>query len=182
MKTPDHFFTQSLRRIWKADNEFCEQLRNELRQQAAIRLSAGVRAISASSLVQESILRLLSAKCLERPKDRRHLYALAAQAMRYVIVDHIRYKSTRKRKSNFVEANLDLLVGIFESQNLDPLEIHEGLEQLQARKPRQAQVVDMKFFAGYKMPEIAKHLGVGLSTVENDWTEAKQFLLRFLAD
>lgn len=165
---------------WKEDSRFLEQLRQDLRRQAMMRIRAGVRAISVSSLVQESLVKLLDAKCLRHPEDRRYLYALAARAMRFVIVDHVRAQQSLKRRQNQTATNMDLLIGAVESNNIDILAIHEALEQLSDRNKRQAQVVEMKFFAGCTMPEIAEHLGLGLSTVEHDWMEAKKFLSKAL--
>ena len=166
---------------WKEDARFIEQLRHDLRRQAMARIRSGIRAISVSSLVQESLIKLLDAKCLRHPEDRRYLYALAARAMRFVIVDQVRAQQALKRRQNQAATNMDLLIGAVESNNIDILAIHEALEHLSNGQPRQAQVVEMKFFAGCTMPEISDHLGLGLSTVENDWTEAKKFLSKFLS-
>jgi len=166
---------------WKSDASFLEQLRKDLRRQATARIRSGIRAISVSSLVQESLIKLLDAKCLRHPADRQYLYALAARAMRFVIVDHVRAQQALKRRMQQANTDLDLLAGIFESNHIDILAIHEALEHLAGNQPRQAQVVEMKFFAGCTMPEIAEHLGLGISTVENDWTAAKKYLCRFLS-
>ncbi len=165
---------------WKSDTQFLEQLSQDLRRLAMTRIQTGVRAISVSSLVQESLVKLLDAKCLRHPEDRRYLYALAARAMRFVIVDHVRAQQAIKRRRSKVTTDMDLLSEAVESNNLDILAIHEALELLADRQPRQAQVVEMRFFAGCTMPEIAEQLGLGLSTVERDWTEAKKYLTNFL--
>lgn len=165
---------------WKEDAAFVEQLTQDLRRQAVARIGSGVRAISVSSLVQESLVKLLEAKRIRHPEDRRYLYSLAARAMRFVVVDHLRAQQALKRGRGKAVSNLDLLVGVAESNGIDILAIDEGLEELAKRNERQAQIVEMKFFAGCTMPEIAQHLGFGLSTVENDWTEAKKFLIKFL--
>jgi len=166
---------------WKEDELFVQQLRQDLRRQAIARIRSGVRAISVSSLVQESLVKLLDAKCLRRPEDRSYLYAMAARVMRHVIVDHIRAQQALKRRQNPTDGDVDALAGVVESNYLDILAIHEALERLSDRQPRQAQVVEMKFFAGCSMTEIADHLDLGLSTIEGDWTKAKDFLTRFLS-
>jgi RNA polymerase sigma factor (TIGR02999 family) len=166
---------------WRSDAAFLERLLCDLRQQATLRIRSGIRAISVSSLVQESLIKILDADCLRDPADRRYIYALAARSMRFVIVDHVRAQQTLKRGEGRTKTNMDLLTGAVESNHLDILAIHEALEVLGQRHARQAQVVEMKFFAGCTMPEIAEHLGYGLSTVEHDWKEAKAFLIDFLS-
>lgn len=165
---------------WKNDSAFLEQLSRDLRHQAISRLKSGTRAISVSSLVQESLVKLLKSNGLNRPEDRSYLYAFASRAMRYVIVDHIRACKTQKRDRNHVETNLDLLVGAIESNQIDVLAIHEALEVLAIRERRQAQIVEMKFFAGFTVAEIAEHFGLPVTTIESDWKKAKKFLTRLL--
>lgn len=166
---------------WKSDPEFLEQLLSDLRRQAAVRIRCGVRAISVSSLVQESLIKILDASLLEHPDDRRYIYSLAARAMRFVVVDHVRAQQTLKRGQGRTKTNVDSLSGVIEANHLEILAIHEALEELAKRDERQARVVEMKFFAGCTMPEIAEHLGYAVSTIELDWNKAKQFLLRFLS-
>lgn len=166
---------------WKADERFVEQLREDLRRQAIVRIRSGIRAISVSSLVQESLVKLLASKRLRHPEDRSYLYAMAARVMRHVIVDHVRAEQALKRRPNPTSANLDAFAGAVESNHIEILAIHEALEQLSDRHPRQAQVVEMKFFAGCTMPEIADHLDLALSTIEGDWRQAKDFLTGFLS-
>lgn len=167
---------------WKADPEFVEELGQDLRKKAIAQLRSGIRAISASSLVQESLVRLLRAGCLKKPTDRGYVYTLAASIMRKVVVDHVRAATAQKRGGNnrFVSDH-DFVVTAIEKDDIDILALHEALEELTRRNPRQAQVVDLKFFYGCGMPEIANHLGFGLSTIEKDWTEAKLWLFAFLS-
>jgi RNA polymerase sigma factor (TIGR02999 family) len=166
---------------WKEDELFLQQLREDLRRQAIVRIRSGIRSISVSSLVQESLIKLLASKRLRHPEDRSYLYAMAARVMRHVIVDHVRAQQALKRRRNPTTANLDALSGVVESNHIDILAIHEALEKLSSHQPRQALVVEMKFFAGSTMDEIADHLDLGRSTVEGDWTKAKDFLTRFLS-
>lgn len=165
---------------WKSDATFLEQLLGDLRKQATLRIRGTIRCISVSSLVQESLVKILDANCLNHPEDRRYIYALAARAMRFVIVDHVRAQQTLKRGEGRTITNTDFLTEAVDSRQLDILAIHEALQNLAERHPRQAQVVEMKFFAGCTMSEIADQLSYGLSTIENDWKEAKAFLTRFL--
>lgn len=165
---------------WKADDEFVEKLTNELRNQAAIRLRSGVRDISTSSLVQESLLRLLKAECLRGTEDRSFIYAIAYKAMRCLIVDHVRSRNALKRKATRSDTCLDLVAEAIQEEQIDILALHEALEELAKTDQRKATVVDLKFFGSFTMQEIADTLGIGLSTAESDWTKAHEWLRRFM--
>lgn len=165
---------------WKSDPDFLLQLTKDLRRLAVARLRSGDRAISLSSLVQESLVKLIDAKCLNKTEDRGYVYAMAARVMRNVMVDHIRARNALKRRGKQTMIELDRAIGFDGAKDLEILAVHEALERLSERNPRQAQVVEMKFFADYSMKEIAKYLGFAKSTVESDWTEAKKFLARIL--
>ena len=165
---------------WKSDQKFLEELTQDLRRLAAFRLRSGVRDISISSLVQESLLKLLQANCLKRPDDRAYIYALAHKAMRYVIVDHVRAKNAHKRRANRTDLCLDFVADALE-EHMDILIVHEAIEELERAHSRQAAVVDLKFFGSYTMPEISEKLGIGLSTAESDFAKAREFLEGFLS-
>lgn len=166
---------------WRSDDQFVEKLTRDLRRQAVVRLRSGLRDISTSSLVQESLLRLLKAGCLRRTSDRASVYAIAYKAMRCLIVDHVRAKNALKRKARRIDSCLDLVAEALEQEQIDVLALHEALEELAKTDGRKATVVDLKFFGSFTMPEIADTLGIGLSTAESDWTTACQWLRRFMS-
>jgi RNA polymerase sigma factor (TIGR02999 family) len=129
-----------------------------------------------SALVHEALLRLLSGQALADAPDRRYLFAAAAQAMRQVLVDHARRHRAAKRPGNRVRVPLDQALVAFEEQGLDVLALHEALEQLALAHPRPAQVVELRFFGGLSVPEVAEALGVSDTTVEGDWRFARAWL------
>lgn len=166
---------------WKSDTEFVAKLRMDLKRQAAFFLRSGVRELSASSLVQESLLRLLTADCLRKSEDRNYVYSLACTAMRWALVDHVRARQSLKRGGQHVRTSLDVAVTVMQEQHIDILAMHEAMERLSERNPRQAQVVDLKFFGNLTMPEIARRLQLSTKTIEGDWTEARKWLYRFMS-
>jgi RNA polymerase sigma factor (TIGR02999 family) len=129
-----------------------------------------------SALVHEALLRLLDGDTLAAIPNRRYLFAAAAQAMRQVLVDHARRRNARKRDGNRVRVPLDQVLASFDEQGLDVIAIHEALERLAQDHPRPAQVVTLRFFGGFSVPEVAESLGVSDTTVESDWRFARAWL------
>lgn len=115
--------------------------------------------------------------------DRHHFLALAARAMRDVIIDHVRHGRARKRDGG---EHLPFDSGIDDRLNtsgvgpIDVLAIDEALAQLETLDARQARVVEMRFFAGLELGEIAVALDVSERTVKRDWRKARAFLYHSL--
>jgi RNA polymerase sigma factor (TIGR02999 family) len=115
--------------------------------------------------------------------DRHHFLALAARAMRDVIVDYVRRRHARKRDGG---VPLPLDSGIGDRMNASPvgpidvIAIDEALAQLETLDARQARVVEMRFFAGLELDEIAVVLDVSERTVKRDWQKARAFLYHAL--
>src|SRR5262249_46718656 len=120
-----------------------------------------------SSLVHEALLRLLDGAPLADGPNRRSLFAAAAQAMRQVLVDHARRRRARKRDGNRIRVPLDRVLAGFDEQGLDVIALHEALERLAQDHPRPAQVVDLRFFGGLSVPEVAEALAVSDTTIES---------------
>jgi RNA polymerase sigma factor (TIGR02999 family) len=126
-----------------------------------------------SALVNESLLRLLSGHILVEASDRRFLFAAAAQAMRQVLVDHARNSGASKRAGRRTRVPLDAALAAFDDRGLDVVALHEALGRLAQALLRQAQVVELRFFGGLSVPEVADTLGVSDSTIEGDWRFAR---------
>jgi RNA polymerase sigma factor (TIGR02999 family) len=129
-----------------------------------------------SALVHEALLRLLDGDALADVPNRRYLFAAAAQAMRQVLVDHARRRRARKRDGNRIRVPLDQVLVGFDEQGLDVIALHEALERLAQEHPRPAQVVDLRFFGGLSVPEVAETLGLSDTTIESDWRFARAWL------
>lgn len=132
-----------------------------------------------TELVHEAYLRL-SEQQQFRIENRKHFYALAAIAMRHLLVDHFRKNLAEKRGENPLRVTL-------EGQNLINLEqpeiilaLDEGLAQLEKEAPRMAQVVVLRFFTGLNHTEIAALLNVSIPTIDRDWRFAKAWLLKYI--
>jgi RNA polymerase sigma factor (TIGR02999 family) len=135
-----------------------------------------------SALVHEALLRLLGGDTLADVPDHRYLFAAASRAMRQVLVDHARRHDADKRDPGRVRLPLDESLAYFEEQDLDVIALDEALARLAPTYPRQAEVVDLRFFGGLTVPEVAVTLGVSDTTVESDWRFARAWLRRQLGD
>lgn len=152
-----------------------EDLRRLARRQLA--RERGSRTIQPTTLVHEAYLKL--ARSAPRARDRAHLLAIAAHAMRQVLVDHARERLTAKRGSGW--ASTTLTDGV-STTTLDPAEFIALDDALERLDPRQRQVVECRFFAGLDDGEIADALGVTTRTVRRDWAKARAWLTRWLSE
>jgi RNA polymerase sigma factor (TIGR02999 family) len=134
-----------------------------------------------TALVHEALLRLLRPDALGGAHNRAQFLAAAARAMRRVLVDHARLRAADKRGGGQGPASLDEALDYFARRHLDVLAVHEALDQLAGLHERQSQVVELRFFGGYTVEEIAGLLQVSVSTVESDFRKATAFLRRRLA-
>jgi RNA polymerase sigma factor (TIGR02999 family) len=161
-----------------ARNQLVELLYGELRRLAGglMRQERSGHTLQPTALVHEALLRLLSPAALATARNRAHFLAAAARAMRQVLVDHARQRAADKRGGGQQPLPLDEALDYFARQNLDVLAVHEALTELAALHERQAQIVDLRFFGGYTVEEIADLLQVSVSTVEGDFRKATAFL------
>lgn len=107
---------------------------------------------------------------------REHFLAVAATAMRQILVDRARRRSADRRGGQFERIEMDAAVDLLESAGGDLLELDVALEELARSRPDLARVVEMRFFAGMKHPEIARVTQLPLRTVERDWATARAWL------
>jgi RNA polymerase sigma factor (TIGR02999 family) len=149
---------------------------DELRRVARARLRAERlgHTLQPTALVHEAYLRLIRGGTT--PRNREHLFAMAARLMRQILVDHARRKGARKRGGADTAMTLDTGIAAPEIPMVDILALDQALTELTARDPRLCQVVELKFFAGLNIDETARALGVSPATVERDWTVSKAWL------
>jgi len=115
--------------------------------------------------------------------DRRHFFRVAARAMRDVLVDAARARSADKRGGPGADLALDeAWMQMPDAQANDIVALHEALHQLEAVDARRAAVVELRYFVGLTIPEIAEVLDVSEPTVSRDWTAARAWLHRALAE
>lgn len=135
--------------------------------------------LQATALVNEAYLRLVGE---QTPENRAHFFAIAANTMRRILLDYARRRRAVKRGgagAKRVDLDAELLVGEASFEGL--LEIDEALERLARLDQRQAQLVELRFFAGMDVDEAASAMGLSPSTVKREWRIAKAWLVRELA-
>ena len=148
--------------------------RRELQRAARGTLDTGV-------LVHEAFLKLDGAA--PDASQRAPFLALAAKAMRCVLVDHVRARGAEKRGGGLARVTLATDLPMAAQDNgIDVLDIERGLVALEALEPRLAQMVEYRFYAGMEFGEIAAQLGVNERTVYRDWRKARAFLLSQLGE
>ena len=136
-----------------------------------------------TALVNEAWLRMQKERGLSS-QGRTQGLALAAQAMRRLLVDHGRHQKRQKRGGRIPHVELDELLQAAKTSEVpveELLALEDALTRLEALDPRAAEVVSLRFFSGLSVPEVAEHMGVSARTVESDWTHARAWLKRELA-
>lgn len=146
----------------------------ELRQISAALLRAERRtSLATSDLVNEAVLRLMRMERIDW-QDKAHFLALAARAMRRVLVDHARAKSSDKRQHDRVTLVTEVHGGGAEKLDLDRLD--KALIRLHAIDPERAEVVELRYFGGLSLEEVAEVTGTSDSTVKRHWRVARAWL------
>jgi len=133
--------------------------------------------LQTSALINEAYIRLVDHKGM-RWQNRKHFYAVAAQAMRRVLVDYARSRDTDKRGGGVRMVELDEAATVAQKQATDLMALNEALIELEALDPRKAKIVEMRYFGGMSIEEIAETLEVSTATVNREWKRAKLWLLR----
>lgn len=155
---------------------------DELRRLAhrQLRREADGHSLNTTALVHEAYLRLAEGRA--DWNDREHFFALAARAMRRILVDHARRLQAVKRGEGVRRVDFEHLDGLAAEDRAELLvALDEALDRLAALAPRQAQVVECRWFAGLTEDETAKALGIGLRTAKRDWALARSWLYQELA-
>lgn len=163
-----------------AFNQIVSITYEELRKLAQSYLSQkrGPRSLAATALVHEAYLRL-NGRDAAQVHDRGHFFALAAKVLRSVLVNHIRDANTCKRGGGLVRVTLSghNLPGVREP---DVLALHQALERLEQIDPIQARIVELKFFGGLSMAEIAQVLHLSDRGLFRRYEHARTWLYRYL--
>jgi len=134
-----------------------------------------------TALVNEAFMKLCrgGAANAERWNSSSHFLAVAAKAMRQILVDHARAKGAVKRGQN-ARVSLDVSLLPETGSEVDVLELNDAIDRLSAKDERAAKVVVLRFFAGLSIAETARVLTVSDFTVESDWRVARAWLAREL--
>lgn len=154
---------------------------DELRRIAHYRLRAEQtgHTLETTGLVHEAYLRLVGSEPLEF-ENRAHLLAIAAQAMRHVLIDSAVRRRAQKRGGGERALSLDEAPVLAETRSEDLLALDEALQRLSAIDERQGRVVECRFFGGMNIEETAAALETSTATVKRDWALARAWLNREL--
>jgi RNA polymerase sigma factor (TIGR02999 family) len=177
--------TQLLKRWRKgsrdAENALMERVYGELRRLAAsyMRRERVSKTLQPTAVVHEAFVRLLPQRSVSW-ENRAHFFGIAAKMMRRVLVDHARRKKAIKRDAGSGEpvSISGVASPAREADQVDVLALNEALSALAALDARQAEIVEMRFFAGLTVEEIAEVLDVSPATVKREWATAKMWLRR----
>ena len=175
--------TQLLQEWQAGDRQALDRLTplvyEELRRQAShyLRHERPGHTLQTTALVHEAYLRLVDAQDVQW-QDRAHFFAVAANLMRRILVEHARKKGADKRGGSAIRLELDEAMLVAGAPDVDLLAVDEALEKLAAFDPQQAQIVEVRFFSGLSVEETAEVLGVSPRTVKRDWSVARAWLRR----
>jgi RNA polymerase sigma factor (TIGR02999 family) len=176
--------TDLLERVESGDREawstLFEHVHGELKQIARghLRRQQG-GTLHTTELVHDAYLKLFGNRKM-KVENRAHFFALAARAMRQVLVDHFRRRRAQKRGGTAVTLDVDALMGTDGSRQETILAVDEALRRLSELDPRLGRVVECRFFGGMTQVEIGRALGISERTVRSDWRSAKAWLAREL--
>lgn len=183
----DHEITRLLAELREGEKGALDRLfplvYDELRARAARerrRQSPG-ETLSTTALVHEVYLKFADAAALA-VEDRRHFFALAARAMRQIVVDHARRRLAQKRGAGAQLVTLDPIDPAGSVDPADLLALDRALSELSQLDERLARTVELRFFAGLSVEETAETMAVSPRTVKRDWRKARAFLQRATAD
>lgn len=180
--------TRILSQIESGDPSATEQLLplvyEELRKLAAAKLAQEKpgHTLQATALVHDAYVRLVDVEKAQHWDSRGHFFAAAAEAMRRILVESARRKGRDKHggrldRKEFADGSMSS-----SAPSEELLAIHEALERLEVTNPEAAQLVKMRYFAGFTIPETAQHMGISPRKANQIWTYARAWLATEIAD
>jgi len=135
--------------------------------------------LQTTALVNEAYLKLIDQRQVHW-KNRAHFFALSAQLMRRILVDHARKRKYAKRGGDAHRITFDEVMAVSRERRSDLIALDDALEKLANIDPRKGKVVELRFFGGLSVEETAEALGVSPLTVKRDWKMAKAWLYNSL--
>lgn len=146
----------------------------------ALRRERGARTLGTTELAHEAFLKLVGLQRMSW-QDRQHFFAVAAQAMRRILVDHAVARKAQKRGAGRRRIDLDEAVLVSDDRLEDVLMLDEAMGRLESWAPRAARVVECRVFVGMTIDETAEALGLAPATVKRHWSAARAWLTRELS-
>jgi RNA polymerase sigma factor (TIGR02999 family) len=136
--------------------------------------------LQTTALVNEAFLRLINQQNVDW-QNRVHFFAIAAQVMRHLLVDHARSKQYAKRGGGAQQITLDEGLAVSDDNAVELLALNQALERLEAIDDRKSKIVELRYFGGLSTEETAEVLGVSEITIKREWAKAKAWLFRELS-
>jgi RNA polymerase sigma factor (TIGR02999 family) len=173
--------TRILDRVQQGEPQAAEQLLtltyDELRKLAAHKLSLlpPGQTLQATSLVHEAYLKLTGGE-KQGWENRRHFFAAAAEAMRHILIDRARRRARLRHGANAERVDLDAIEIPEPAKDEVLLHLNDALDELQTVAPERAEIVKLRFFAGFSEAEIAAVLNLSERSVQRHWSCAKAWL------
>ena len=160
-----------------ASDDLIRAVYNELRRQARRQLRRERRdhTLDTAALINEAYLKLIEQRSV-RWQDREHFYALAAELMRRVLVDHARARHRQKRGGVNESKPLDGIDVVTAPRDIDLIALDEALDRLAAIDKQQVKIVELRYFAALEITDTAELLKISPATVKRDWAAAKAWL------
>jgi len=178
--------TRALKSLSAGDSTAVERLiplvYRELRSMAAafLRRERPGHTLQPTELVNEAYLRLVEQKRVDW-QGKTHFFAVGAQAMRRVLVDHARARLRRKRGGGVRPVEFSESLQISSGRDGDVLALEEALQALERLDPAQARMVELRFYGGLTVAEVAEVMGLSKRSVEREWTMVRAWLRRELS-
>lgn len=136
--------------------------------------------LQATALVHEAYLRLIDQRNVDW-QNRAQFFGLAAKMMRRILVNHAEAHSAAKRGGPGQKLSLDEAISFFDEQQVDLLDLNEALSRLAVMDDKQSEIIELRFFGGLTIEEVADVLQISPATVKREWGMAKTWLLRELS-
>lgn len=178
---PTHLLGETVRGDRQSRERLLTLLYDQFRQLAAAHLNreSPGHTLQPTALVHELFLKLIDQEHVDW-RGRSHFLAIGSRAMRQILIDHARHRDREKRGGQWRRILLgDELAG--SEREFDVLELEDALQKLAALDPRQAAIVEMRFYGQMTVAEVAEALGVSKRTVESEWTVIRAWLRRELS-
>ncbi|WP_171476163.1 sigma-70 family RNA polymerase sigma factor [Frigoriglobus tundricola] len=161
-----------------AAEELLPLVYDELRRLAADKMAREKpgQTLQATALVHEAFLRLVDQNTASQWNSRGHFFAAAAEAMRRILVERARHRSSQKAGGRYERVELIDIEAPADPAFADLLALHDALVKLEQKDQRKSELVKLRFFAGLTNEEAARVLGISPSTADNDWAYARAWL------
>ena len=137
--------------------------------------------LQATALVNEAYLKLAGNEGFEW-RDRAHFYAVCAQVMRHVLIDHARAHARDKRGGGALQVSLNDAIALGEQRAEELVALDEALRSLEGLDPQKGRIVELRYFGGLSIEETAEVLDISPRTVRREWRRAKAWLYRMISE